>query len=56
MGRVREQLDLDEEGEAKLEALRKTINESIAEGGESTEEDLEILLADKMAELKRAGL
>ena len=55
MSVTRERLNPDEECEAKLKALRKTVNDSIAEGGEGTEQDLEALLAEKRAELRKAG-
>ena len=55
MSVVRQQVDLDQDREAKLQALRKTINESIAEGGEGTGENLEMVLEAKMVELKKAG-
>ncbi len=55
MGVARERLDLDKEREAKLQALRKTINDSIAEGGECTEEELDAMLDEKIEELRKAG-
>jgi antitoxin ParD1/3/4 len=52
---VREGLRLVEEREAKLQALRDTLNASIAEGGHNTEEDLVRALDAKAAELAKAG-
>jgi antitoxin ParD1/3/4 len=53
---VREGLRLVEEREAKLEALRETLNASIARGGQVSDEELEQSLASTAAELEREGL
>jgi len=53
---VREGLRLVEEREAKLNALRKTLNASIARGGYVTEEELDQSLAATAAELAQEGL
>jgi antitoxin ParD1/3/4 len=52
---VREGLRLVEEREAKLQALRDTLNASIAEGGHNTEDNLVRALDAKEAELAEAG-
>ena len=52
---VREGLRLVEEREAKLRALRETLNASIAEGGANTDEELARALDAKAAELAKAG-
>lgn len=52
---VREGLRLVEEREAKLQALRATLDASIAEGGVAGEDALEAELAAKAAELIKAG-
>jgi antitoxin ParD1/3/4 len=52
---VREGLRLVEEREAKLRALRDTLDASIAEGGGGTDDDLRISLEAKAAELVKAG-
>jgi len=52
---VREGLRLVEEREAKLKALRATLEESIAAGGESSEEEIDAALRAKSAELARQG-
>ncbi len=52
---VREGLRLVEEREARLAALRKTLNASIAEGDAGDERDLEAALDTKAAELAKAG-
>jgi len=52
---VREGLRLVEEREAKLRALRETLDRSIAEGGEVSEAELDAALAAKAAELAKAG-
>jgi antitoxin ParD1/3/4 len=52
---VREGLRLVEEREAKLLALRDTVNASIAAGGHNTEGDLVRALDAKEAELAEAG-
>jgi antitoxin ParD1/3/4 len=52
---VREGLRLVEEREAKLHALRATLDASIAQGGEVTEAELDAMLAAKAAELRSKG-
>ena len=52
---VREGLRLVEEREAKLRALRDTLNASIAEGGRGTDDDLDASLDAKAAALANAG-
>jgi antitoxin ParD1/3/4 len=52
---VREGLRLVEEREAKLKALRDTLNASIAEGGPGTDDDLTATLGAKSAELAKSG-
>jgi antitoxin ParD1/3/4 len=52
---VREGLRLVEEREAKLAALRTTLNASIALGGETTDAELDADLAARAAELKAQG-
>jgi antitoxin ParD1/3/4 len=52
---VREGLRLVEEREAKLQALRDTLNASIAEGDPGTEADLTAALEAKEAELAKDG-
>jgi antitoxin ParD1/3/4 len=52
---VREGLRLVEEREAKLLALRATLDASIAEGGQVTDEQLDAAIAVKSAELKGKG-
>jgi len=52
---VREGLRLVEEREAKLRALRETLDRSIAEGGEVNEAELDAALAAKAAELAKVG-
>ncbi|MEA1648863.1 antitoxin ParD1/3/4 [Nitrospirillum amazonense] len=52
---VREGLRLVEEREAKLQALRNTLDASIAAGGQNTDDDLTRLLDAKAAELAKAG-
>jgi antitoxin ParD1/3/4 len=53
---VREGLRLVEEREARLPALRDTLNASIEEGGHGTDDDLGTALDAKAAELAKAGL
>ncbi len=53
---VREGLRLVEEREVKLNALRATIEASIAEGGDSSDEDIERLLDAADVELAKEGL
>jgi antitoxin ParD1/3/4 len=53
---VREGLRLVEEREARLNALRATLDSSIAAGGEVTEEELDQALAECGAELAREGI
>ena len=52
---VREGLRLVEEREAKLLALRATLDASIAQGGEVTDEELDAALAVKSAEPRGKG-
>jgi antitoxin ParD1/3/4 len=52
---VREGLRLVEEREAKMQALRDTLNASIAEGGRGSDDDLDAALDAKAAELAKAG-
>lgn len=52
---VREGLRLVEEREAKLAALRATLDASIALGGEVTDAELDTALAEKGAELRSKG-
>jgi antitoxin ParD1/3/4 len=52
---VREGLRLVEEREARLHALRDTLNASIAEGGHGTDDALGAALDAKAAELAKAG-
>jgi antitoxin ParD1/3/4 len=52
---MRERLPLVEEREARLRALRDTLNGPIAEGGVNTEDDLARTLDAKAAELAKAG-
>ena len=52
---VREGLRLVEEREARLRALRDTLNASIAEGDGGTDAELDAVLAGKAADLAKAG-
>ncbi|MDP3895325.1 MAG: type II toxin-antitoxin system ParD family antitoxin [Mesorhizobium sp.] len=52
---VREGLRLVEEREAKLQSLRHMIETSIAEGGEHSDEDLDLALAAQAEGLVRKG-
>ena len=52
---VRKGLRLVEEREAKLQALRDTLNASIAAGGRVTHEDMSKALDAQAAELAKAG-
>jgi antitoxin ParD1/3/4 len=52
---VREGLRLVEAREAKLQALREMIDQSIAEGGENSDEDVDAALDAVTEELKQAG-
>lgn len=52
---VREGLRLVEEREAKLQALRASLEASIAAGGEVTEDELDQALAAHGEELRRKG-
>lgn len=52
---VREGLRLVEEREAKLQALRETLDASIARGGRITDDELEQSLAATSAELAQEG-
>ena len=53
---VREGLRLVEEREARLAALRATLNASIAQGGEVTDDELDAAIAARSAELRSAGV
>jgi antitoxin ParD1/3/4 len=53
---VREGLRLVEEREAKLRALRATLDASIAAGGPVTDDQLDAALARRSAELLRKGV
>ncbi|OAN53770.1 type II toxin-antitoxin system ParD family antitoxin [Magnetospirillum moscoviense] len=53
---VREGLRLVEEREAKLKALRATLDASIAAGGEVTEDELDQAIAVRSEELKGKGI
>jgi antitoxin ParD1/3/4 len=52
---MREGLRLVEEREAKLKALRETIEAAIAEGGEHSDEEVAAYLDQRAAELKARG-
>jgi antitoxin ParD1/3/4 len=52
---VREGLRLVEEREARLRALRETIDASIAEGGSVTEEEMQDSLQAHAEALRQAG-
>ena len=52
---VREGLRLVEEREAKLQALRDTLNASIAEGGSFTDEDVGEAIEERAAKLTKEG-
>jgi antitoxin ParD1/3/4 len=52
---VREGLRLVEEREAKLSALRDTLNASIERGGEHNDEDLDAVLAEASRKLQEQG-
>ncbi|HXE24791.1 MAG TPA: type II toxin-antitoxin system ParD family antitoxin [Roseiarcus sp.] len=52
---VREGLRLVEEREAKLAALRKKIEASIAAGGEVSDDELDAAIAAKAMELRARG-
>ena len=52
---VREGLRLVEEREAKLEALRATLDASIAAGGEASDADVDSALEAKAAQLAKEG-
>jgi antitoxin ParD1/3/4 len=53
---VREGLRLVEEREAKLRALRATLDASIAAGGHVSDDQLDTALARRSAELTRKGV
>jgi antitoxin ParD1/3/4 len=53
---VREGLRLVEEREAKLAALRETLDNSIAAGGDVGEAELDAAIEEKAAELAKLGL
>lgn len=52
---VREGLRLVEEREAKLAALRETLNASIAAGGEATDADIDLALSIEATSLRKEG-
>jgi antitoxin ParD1/3/4 len=52
---VREGLRLVEEREAKLKALRTTLDASIAAGGEASDADIDGALKAKAAQLAKEG-
>jgi antitoxin ParD1/3/4 len=52
---VREGLRLVEEREAKLKALRRMLEASMAAGGEASEADIDAALAAKAAQLTKEG-
>ena len=52
---VREGLRLVEERETKLQALRDALNASIEEGEAAGDEELDLLLAETVMDLKRDG-
>lgn len=52
---VREGLRLVEEREAKLAALRETIEAAIAEGGEHSVEDVEAYLDNVLDDMEKSG-
>ena len=52
---VREGLRLVEEREARLRALKETLNASIAEGGSYTDDDVAAAIEAKAAELAAQG-
>jgi antitoxin ParD1/3/4 len=52
---VREGLRLVEEREAKLAALRETLNASIAAGGDVSDDELDAALAAEARDLAREG-
>ena len=52
---VREGLRLVEEREAKLKALRRMLDASIAAGGELSDADIDGALAGRAAQLAREG-
>jgi antitoxin ParD1/3/4 len=52
---VREGLRLVEEREAKLLALRATLDASIAQGGVASDEEIDAALDERAAELVRQG-
>jgi antitoxin ParD1/3/4 len=51
---VREGLRLVEEREAKLQALRETLDASIAEGGSLTDEDIEVAVNEELDAWERS--
>ncbi len=53
---VREGLRLVEEREARLSALRATIDASLAEGGQVSEDDLDQALAASAEDLRHEGV
>jgi antitoxin ParD1/3/4 len=53
---VREELRLVEEREAKLLALRAALDESIVQGGEVTDAELDAARETRGAELRRQGV
>ena len=53
---VREGLRLVEEREAKLQALRATLEASLAQGGEVNDDELDAALSEKVEALQARGL
>jgi antitoxin ParD1/3/4 len=53
---VREGLRLVEEREAKLTALRNTLDASITAGGETTDEKIDAAIVARAEELRRKGV
>ncbi|MDR6815424.1 antitoxin ParD1/3/4 [Neorhizobium sp. 2083] len=52
---VREGLRLVEEREAKLSALRETLQRSIERGGDVSEEELDVFLEAEFGKLEKEG-
>ena len=55
MSVAREEVDHDREREAKLVALRQMFNDSIAEGGGYSDDEVAARIEAKMAELAKSG-